>query len=240
MIRLLIILLFCIYGCTQNPKPRVISSIVADETTSLIKRDSIQKAYRVYTQLSNEFDFKAFFEWHEPNSEYFCVLTLYVIDKSSKRTVDTIVFNTDYSFYGVLEEQDATPYRINAVSSFSTKVNIEDISYEHPADIVIADFNFDEKDDIAIANEITFSAGERYVYYIQQANQQFVIDNFLTKKMEFFPAEINSKNRTLITRVHAGACCSNVYEYELNKRGTKWHKKSVETIDYTQQKADEQ
>ena len=117
---------------------------------------------------------------------------------------------------------------------------MEEFVSEHPADIVIADFNFDGKDDIAIANEMTISAGERYNYYIQQENQQFVIDNFLTKKMEFFPAEINSKNRTLITRVHAGACCSNIYEYELNKRGTKWREKSFETIDYIQQKADEQ
>ncbi len=180
-------------------------------------------------------------KWHFTETENSCDLTLYVIDKSSKRTVDTILLNTSYLFFGFLEEEDtAFRYSTKTVLFFSTKVNIEDISYEPPADIVIADFNFDEKDDIAIANEITASAGERYNYYIQQANQQFVIDNFLTKKMEFFPEEINSKNRTLITRVHAGTCCSNVYVYELNKRGTKWHRKSFETIDYTQQKADEQ
>lgn len=239
MIRGLIILLFSIYSFAQNQEPQAVNNFVANETTPLIKRDSIRKEYRVYTQISNEFDFKAIFEWHFTETEDFRDLTLYVIDKSNKRAVDTILLNTSYWFFGILQEQDTTPYRTNVVSSFSTKVNIEGISYEHPADIVIADFNFDGKDDIAIANEISMS-GERYIYYIQQANQQFVIDTFLTNLMEFFPEEINSKNRTLITRVHVGACCESVWEYKLNKKRTKWHRKNHKWIDYIQQKADEQ
>lgn len=104
MIRGLIILLFSIYSFAQNQEPQAVNNFVANETTPLIKRDSIRKEYRVYTQISNEFDFKAIFEWHDTQTEYFCDLTLYIIDKSSKRAVDTILLNTSYWFFGILEE----------------------------------------------------------------------------------------------------------------------------------------
>jgi len=70
--------------------------------------------------------------------------------------------------------------------------------------LIIVDFNFDGKDDIAIINDSGGNGGPLYNFYIQNQKGLFSLNKFLTEQMSFFPAYINKKEKTLTTFVHAG------------------------------------
>ena len=75
------------------------------------------------------------------------------------------------------------------------------------------------------------NGGPFYSYYIQQDDNTFKEDKFLSDSMTFFPNKFNLKNKTLTTYVHGGACLMVEHIYKLDKTTNTWTEISHIEID---------
>ena len=111
----------------------------------------------------------------------------------------------------------------NDVRSYITKQNknmeAPDNDY---GDFIVADFNFDGKDDFAIKYDSGGNAGSIYVFYIQQDNMLFKKDIFLSNHVEFFPIDIDSKSKTVTTHAHADVYGYYESVFRFNTKTKKW------------------
>jgi hypothetical protein len=154
-----------------------------------------------------------------------CIVAIIITDKSAINTIQTIKYSSIYFLDSVLID-------CNHVRSYQTKKNDTIIAIDNDyGDLIVADFNFDKKDDFAIKRDSGGNGGPLYDFYIQKENGQFLLDSYLSLTMAFFPSEINTKNKTLITYVHAGACWNEENIYSYNDKTVKWRHKSHKLID---------
>lgn len=185
-----------------------------------IGRSQNQKSLRTivihdfyHNDLSNEFDIKVV------NSRYrrlkpfddSCATQFTILDKHTQKVIDTFSVAAGFC-YEVFDDK-------NKVRSYSTKVNYKkQVLDGNYGDIVVADLNFDHKDDIAIAHDMGASTGTFYQFYVQQDDRKFILDRFLTDSVTYFPDEI--KNKTLTTYGVGGACYvhKHVYAYDTKQK----------------------
>lgn len=120
-----------------------------------------------------------------------CRVRIVVVNKRSNRTVFTTAFTSTYLFSRAYSEQ-------NAVRSYTTGAgrSREADDYDY-GDLIIADFNFDGKEDFAIKIDEGGNRGPFYSYFIQNGVGSFMADRFLTERMVFFPNRITKATRTL-------------------------------------------
>ncbi len=176
--------------------------------------------------LSNQFDisidFKRFSSTIKKNDS--CLIKVILKDKISKSKLDSISIMSFFYFASIFSSCDS-------MTSYSTKFKVDRrIIDNYFGDIVVADLNFDEKDDIAIINNCGGNGGPLYSYYVQTKDRKFILDKFLTDSMVFFPSEINKENKTLTTYVHAGICWLGERVYKFDEL-TSWKEKSYRRID---------
>ncbi len=120
------------------------------------------------------------------------------------------------------------------VRSYSTGINKTSKAIDNDfGDLIIADFNFDNREDFAVKNDSGGNGGPTYNFYIQDKNKNFTIDKFLTTQMEFFPSKFITKSKRLVTYVHANAyqLSENIFEY--NEKLKKWKYKESRLISPT-------
>jgi hypothetical protein len=119
------------------------------------------------------------------------------------------------------------------VRSYSTGINknakIVDNEF---GDLVIADFNFDNREDFAIKNDSGGNGGPTYNFYVQDNNKKFTLDKFLTTEMEFFPTKFIVKSKKIITYVHASAYQLSKNTFEYNVKTKKWKLKEFKLVTY--------
>jgi hypothetical protein len=145
---------------------------------------------------------------------YNCPVKVTIFDKASKKSLQEISF-TAASLY------DRSFSKCNWVRSYSTGKNrnaeIWDTDF---GDIVVADFNFDTREDIAIKSYDEMS-GTYYRFYLQEKDGLFKPDSFLTDSMSLVPTYFNKTKRTLTTYQRAGARDAEMI-YRLDVRTNKW------------------
>lgn len=150
-----------------------------------------------------------------------------MLDKSTKKAIDTFRI-TSHFYFRVFEDK-------NNVRSYSTKFNknkqILDGDY---GDIVVADLNFDKKEDIAIINDTGNNSGSFYTFYIQEDNKKFVLDRFLTDSVVNFPTEI--KNNKITTTAISGNCFLSKHIYAFDAKAKTWSQKEHIRIDVCKNK----
>jgi len=122
---------------------------------------------------------------------------------------------------GVLYDTSFTDHSKSMSYRTGFNINRQIVDNDH-GDIIVADLNFDGKDDLAIKWEEGGNGGPLYNYYLQDKNGKFIIDDFLSKEMIFFPMEINAKKQTLTTLVHASAYSVSETVYKLDPGSGKW------------------
>jgi hypothetical protein len=185
-----------ITGCTSRQ----------EEQTSVAKTtsyDSASTSNSKYLNLSNEFDlnvnFRRYFFTKTAGNDS-CVVELLIHDKQSKAPLDTVSITSRFYPDDAFKNQ-------NNIRSFSTKINTDRQALNnYYGDIIIADLNFDNKDDVIVLNNEGGTGGSFYSYFIQDNNRKFILNSYLTDSMTYFPSQINSKNKTLTTYVPAGPC----------------------------------
>ena len=132
----------------------------------------------------------------------------------------TSIYYYDYEF------KDCNNVRSYITGKNKKNQRVEDNDY---GDFIIADFNFDNIEDIAIENDNS-NSGPQYNFYVQDNFKKFHLDRFLTDSMGYFPAKINEKNKTLVTYIIGGACWLGEHIYKLNEKSYKWKQISHKTI----------
>lgn len=176
-----------------------------------------------HSNLSKKFDFKIDLLRFNESA---CDVSIHISEKKDKRNIQIIKFKSEFIF-----EKDYTD--CTTVRSYSTNIknNTTDIDNDF-GDLIVADFNFDGKEDFAIKRESGGNGGPIYFFYLQVNNSKFILDKFLSNNLEFFPFEINHKKKTLTTLVHANAYqkCKSIFKF--NPTSKNWKLVSKVLIEY--------
>lgn len=180
----------------------------------------------VYKDLSHKYDFHLkFFRVRENKDDYEkIVFKVVILNKISSRIVDSISATTFCSLHFFDNCMNARSFITGASKDRAV------IDGDH-GDIVVADFNFDSREDIAIVNDCMSNAGRRYNFYLQDRNGRFYIDSYLTDKVSFFP-EINNEERTLVRWLRNGVCGSREDTYRFDIENGVWRRISYKFSDW--------
>jgi hypothetical protein len=210
-------------GCSS--KENKVESTKVISTQKKVTKGTAISIYRWHRNLSKEFDIELNFQWSgQQQYDDTSQVRLHLWDKSGSRILDSILLTTGYYFNSVFTDS-------NKVSSYSTKVHFEEEGWDnHFGDIVIADINFDGKDDIAIMKDGASNGGATYIFYTQEEKCSFSLNSYLTDTMRSFPSKIDKANRQLTTLVRASAVSVGEHVYQL--KGSKWFEKSHRFIRY--------
>ena len=106
------------------------------------------------------------------------------------------------------------------ITSKGRNAAVEDYDF---GDLVIADLNFDGKEDIAVKSGSSADSGPEYTFYMQGNDGRFYIDNYLTTDVMSFPKYINAKAKTITTRTHANVSQEDKLTFKYNVSTKKWH-----------------
>jgi hypothetical protein len=205
-------------GSDKIPEERSIADTLQDSIAShqKVKVDSMVVKHHLYKNLSYTYNYNlSFYTNYTNREEYDHHWIIEVFDKKSGLKTDSI-----YQGIGMFSSEFQN---FDEVRSYVTGVNKnKESSDNYYGDLVIADLNFDNLEDIIITNDIGGNGGTSYVYYTQNDSGKFIRDAFLTDSMLYFPTRIYPEKRMLLTLVHAGACCVGEHKYKLNNKG-EWH-----------------
>lgn len=218
-------------GCTNKKESLPQKPVVKIETgikTAPKPYDSIITNEFYHDELSKSFDIKVLINRYvkEKQSDS-CIAKITLLDKVTKKAIDSFSI-TSGIYYGVFEDK-------NSVRSYSTKFNATKEAVDNDyGDIVVADFNSDNKEDVAIVRDMGGSSGNFYNFYIQQENKKFKMDRFLSDSMVYFPDQIG--HNQLRTGVVGGVCYLGRHTYTLDKKTNTWKETSHITIDVCKNK----
>lgn len=151
---------------------------------------------------------------HQDQSFDSARITIRIIDKSSRRLLQEISLISSE-----LYAEDYTHCRL--VRSYSTGKDARKIVIDNDyGDIIVADLNFDSREDLAVKTENN-NGGTDYTFYTQTKDKKFVLDRYLTDSVYSFPWKINRSKRTLTTMVSAGVRDA-LTTYHLDSRTNSW------------------
>ncbi len=174
------------------------------------------------TQLSTQFDILVDFRCI-PLEDLVdsCMATIIVKDKSATKHFDTITVTSNFYYLTQVS------FNCDSMLSYTNIYNADRLEMDnYLGDVIIADFNFDNKDDVAVVNAMS-NSGAFYSYFIQSPDNKFVFNAYLTDSMSYFPKIIKSK-KELVTYVIAGACCYVEYHYRYLPRTKEWKEVSYQ------------
>lgn len=159
---------------------------------------------------------------HELDS---CIVTVEIIKKMNKSNRQIIRLTSRFVF------EDAFTNCSNARSYVTGKNKNKQTVDNDYGDFVVADLNFDGREDVAIKNDSGGNAGPTYNFYLQDITGKFLLNTFMTERIEFFPKKFNKAKKTLVTYTHAGACRLGECIYLLEVSNNKWAQTSHRIID---------
>lgn len=206
---LLISLIILMNACTSRQGKQPQSQQLATASP-----DSLLTSLWEITELSNEFSIHANVTRYcrnNINSSDSCVAILVIHDKTTNAaSLDTIAI-TSVAYF------DDTFRDVKKIRSYSTKFNAgAEVVDNYYGDIIVADLNFDKKDDIIVINDMGGNGGTFYNYYLQDSSRKFILSSYLTDSMTYFPMRINRTNNTLTTYVRAFACHMSKHIYKFS------------------------
>ena len=116
--------------------------------------------------------------------------------------------------------------------SYITGKNIE---YNDPdnycGEIVVADLNFDGLEDFATPVDQGCDNGSHYAFYIQNKNNRFVFNNYLTENVMWFPDKINDSLKSFTNSVPCTIYGIMYQTFKYDTLLTKWKKTKEYLID---------
>lgn len=233
ILTLTITLLLC-FSCSQSKSKQV---VVNTDTTTVYFRTEISISQdiddvesvpdttvikeQLFTNLSYTHNFKLFLYGIE-EVNYWKII---IYDKKMN-VVDSINDVYCLVFPDMIDDKFCASY-VTGVNK--NKLNTED-SYK--CIFLVADINFDSKNDFMIVSDMGAQAGNHYEYYIQQDNHKFVLDTFLTEQVSYFPSKTDTKRKRLTVESYAGGDVRKMIEdtYELDKTNN-WKEVSSRIIE---------
>lgn len=111
--------------------------------------------------------------------------------------------------------------------SYLKNVNSVIKAYDYDfGDVIVADFNFDGKEDLAIKREEGGNGGPLYNFYLQSENKRFLIDNFLSNEMKTFPYFFDTRNKFLRVSKRIDSIKYEIITYQYFSKNNLWKVKS--------------
>jgi len=208
---------------TQN----IDNEVINYEDVKKVVYDSVTTFNCELNNLSKYFNIKVLLDRYTSKDSQHdsCTVKLLILDKASNKINDSIKLysNLYYTAHFVDCEN---------VMSYSTKFNIKkQIVDNNYGDIIVADLNFDNRDDIVVVNDMGGNGGAFYSFYVQNSDKNFMLDNYLTDSITYFYLKIDSIKKTLTTYVHAGACGLGEHIHTFDDTSKQWREKSHRIID---------
>jgi hypothetical protein len=197
-----LLLIFLIQGCKQSPN-EINKSSSGNETNfykedSIIKKvnseanvDLIETHFCKQDELSHQFDLVHHFKKYSSklNKSDSSISLIYLVNKNSGEYLDSISCSL------VPREEISCNNNVSYSTNYNTSIECGD---GHCGDIIIADFNFDGLDDIAIADNY-IPRSILYSFYLQSVGREFVRSDYLSDTIGHFPSEISKRDCTLTT-----------------------------------------
>lgn len=85
-------------------------------------------------------------------------------------------------------------------------------------DLIVADFNFDGLDDVAVKRYDDPDAIPKYTFFVQLPDcRHFVVENFLTFEVAYFPSFIDNSTKMLTVTI-----CNSTMRYKYDSAFGKW------------------
>jgi hypothetical protein len=142
------------------------------------------------------------------------VVTVRITDKNAK-PIQTIRYGSNFL------NEDFTNCRLVRSYTTARNKNSEVVDYNF-GNLVVADLNFDGKEDIALEQDAGGNGGPVYNFYIQQSDGQFALDHFLTDSVGSFPKYIDKQKRTLTTVIPANVRYEAKKVFRLDPQSRRW------------------
>ena len=163
-----------------------------------------------YSQLSKVFDFEISEKKtvQESGNDIFNI-DVSIIRKVDKKVIQHIIYAPDEkgSFYGF----------DSCAISYSTGYKKKGDDY----DIVVADFNFDGSEDIALKSADN-NGHEQYEFYIQNKSGQFTKDKFLSSRVSGFIDTLDILNKLFTTEQHADVSSQGIQIFSYDILTSNW------------------
>ena len=172
----------------------------------------------LHTDLSKRFDYKIIKSGKKDTDGFVRKpkITIEIYNKSDKSLFQRLQFTAEGDLYNTFDTC------ANDRSYITGKNKDVEVSDEDYGDIVVADLNFDGKEDFAVKYHMPVDVGPEYWYFIQ-GKHGFKKDDYLSDKMPFFPWLIKRKTHTLISIVSPN-WGTNIYQFKYNVSTKKWRK----------------
>ena len=236
----LAIIILCIFfggclGLQNDSQNKSLNSNKIKAKSLNVKYDSIYNRDCLYNDLSYNFDYEIKIEKFINKEKYndSCIVNVIISDKKFHKKIDFLKLNLLFYYDNIFQNCD------NVRSYFTGKNENQEVNDNNYGDFIVADFNFDTKEDIAIINECT-NSGNLYSFYIQDKDCKYKLDKFLTDSMSYFPSEINKKSKTLVTYIVGGVCWIGEHKYKFDNKINKWKQISHKKINICEEKISSQ
>ncbi|MEC4003617.1 hypothetical protein OX283_003010 [Flavobacterium sp. SUN052] len=166
-----------------------------------------------YKKLSKEFDFTITLNSKKLDS----IQVLIKITNKVSQKIQALKIETEGLYIDSFND-------CKNVKSYSTKINSELPTGDEndSGNFIVADFNFDGMEDLAIKRDVGGNGGPLYAYFLQAKDKKFYESLYLSNTVEFFPIEINSTKKTITTFLHANAYQKNRRIFKYNQKAKKW------------------
>lgn len=146
-----------------------------------------------------------------------CKIIITISDKNSGKRIQDFEIESEF----ILINESFINCDFN--KSFITGKNLHIKAIENDyGNLIVADFNFDNKEDFAVKREEGGNGGPLYNFYIQDENNKFLLDDFLSNTMVWFPFEINKAEETLSTYIRMNSLEEEKLVYKYYSQSGEW------------------
>ncbi len=169
-------------------------SITDQRAMQAIKAGSQKPLEHCYfDMISDEYNYEI--NTYASDGNFNSIIILKIIDKKNKREIQSLEISSN---------ADIDCSARSFMNGYNKDVEVEDGDYES---LIIQDFNFDGKEDIAVKTDISQS-GAIYSFYLKSEGSSYIPDRFLTDSIMHLPT-LDLQSKTLKSVVRAG---QDIYE----------------------------
>ena len=202
-------------------------SIPHNKVNIPLRKDSlVYVRYCDASDISRQYNFNVCSQRYETGNGYSdsCIIQILIRDKHSGSVVDSLCFISHFLFDTVFTNC------LQCHSRYNGRNNGEIIEDGNYGDLIVSDFNFDGKDDIAVVHDSGGNSGPTYDFFLQDSGRKFIRNTFLSDSMEFFPDRIDKQHKILKTSVIISYCDISEMRYLYSPVTKNWKRISHDII----------
>ncbi len=199
------------------------SNIIKNEIKIEIKKQTDTTVVLYFKNLSNIYNYKIIDKYCSvKNPNYFdSVIRIIKIFNKRDSLIQKVYPNLQITPWYFHEFEISLKLSRSYVTGINANYNDMD---NYCGEIVVADLNFDGLEDFATPINSGADNGPHYAFYIQNRNNRFVYNRYLTENLIWFPEKINDSLMSFTSSVSCSVygTCYQTFKYDTIL--TKWKK----------------